>query len=73
MKIIFSSQAWEDYLFRQESDKKTIQKINEMIKEIQRHPFAGKGKPEPLRGDLKGYWSRRISLVHRLVYSVRND
>ena len=72
MKIIFLSDAWEDYLFWQSTDKQVLKKINVLIKEIQRTPFEGNGKPEPLH-NLAGWWSRRISLEHRLVYKVDND
>ncbi|MBN8943218.1 MAG: Txe/YoeB family addiction module toxin [Rhizobiales bacterium] len=68
MKLIFSEQAWEDYLFWQEHDPKLVQRINGLIKECLRTPFAGTGKPEPLRGSLAGWWSRRITKEHRLVY-----
>jgi len=70
MKITFSKISWEDYLSWQAEDKKTLRKINELIKDIQRTPFEGKGKPEPLKYDLSGYWSRRIDREHRLVYQV---
>ena len=70
MKITFSKNSWEDYLSWQAEDKKTLRKINELIKDIQRTPFDGKGKPEPLKYDLKGFWSRRITREHRLVYQV---
>ena len=73
MNIVFSSHAWEDYLFWQNSDKKMLLKINNLIREIQRNPFTGTGKPEPLRGNLKGYWSRRISIEHRLVYAIKDN
>ena len=73
MKITFSKNAWEDYLSWQKEDKKILRKINELIKDIQRTPFEGIGKPEPLKYDLAGYWSRRIDLEHRLVYQFRND
>jgi len=73
MKIIFSSQAWEDYLHRQETDRKMLKRINELIKEITRTPFEGTGKPEPLRHALAGYWSRRIDHEHRLVYKVESN
>lgn len=69
MKIIFTDESWQDYLYWQEHDKKIIKKINALIKEIARHPFKGKGKPEPLKYQLKGFWSRRIDLEHRLVYA----
>jgi toxin YoeB len=70
MKIIFSKNAWEDYVYWQTEDKKTLKKINALIKDIQRTPYEGIGKPEPLKFDLAGYWSRRIDLEHRLVYQV---
>ncbi len=70
MKILFSANAWEDYLFWQRADRRTLQRINRLIKAIQRAPFAGPGKPEPLRHALSGYWSRRIDHEHRLVYKV---
>jgi toxin YoeB len=65
-------QAWEDYLYWQRHDKKTLKKINELLKDINRDPFKGTGSPEPLKHDLSGYWSRRITLEHRLVYRVEN-
>ena len=70
MIITFSKNAWQDYLYWQKTDKRILKKINELIKDIQRDPFEGKGKPEPLKYDLSGYWSRRIDLEHRLVYQV---
>lgn len=73
MKITFSKISWEDYLSWQAEDKKTLRKINELIKDIQRTPFAGKGKPEPLKYDLAGLWSRRIDREHRLVYRVSGN
>lgn len=68
MKLIFSEQAWEDYLHWQAQDPKLLQRINALIKECTRTPFKGTGKPEPLRGPLAGWWSRRITQEHRLVY-----
>ena len=68
MKIIFSLNAWEEYLSWQKEDKKMLKKINRLIKAIQRDPFSGIGKPEPLKYDLAGFWSRRIDREHRLVY-----
>jgi toxin YoeB len=68
MKITFSKNAWEDYVSWQAEDKKMLKKINELIKEIMRTPFEGIGKPEPLKYDLAGFWSRRIDREHRLVY-----
>lgn len=72
MRITFTKNAWEDYGSWQTEDKKMLRKINELIKEIQRTPFAGKGKPEPLKYDLAGYWSRRIDREHRLVYQYKD-
>lgn len=66
----FSPEAWDDYLFWQHNDKKTLKRINELIRDCTRSPFQGLGKPEPLRFELKGCWSRRIDLEHRLVYRV---
>lgn len=73
MRITFSINAWEDYTSWQQDDKKMLRKTNELIKDIQRTPFTGKGKPEPLRFDLAGFWSRRIDLEHRLVYQYREN
>ncbi|MHB1226601.1 MAG: Txe/YoeB family addiction module toxin [Desulfurivibrionaceae bacterium] len=73
MRLIFSGHAWEDYLYWQQSDRKMLVRINALIKEIQRQPFQGIGKPEPLRHGLAGYWSRRINDEHRIVYKVTED
>jgi toxin YoeB len=73
MKIVFSSQAWEDYLYWQRTDRKTLRRINDLIREITRTPFEGTGKPEPLRHALAGYWSRRINEEHRLIYKIDGD
>lgn len=73
MRIIFLSAGWEDYIYWQGFDKAMLKKINSLIKEIERTPFEGSGKPEPLRHNLAGWWSRRITLEHRLVYKVEND
>ena len=73
MKIIFSEHAWVDYLYWQRTDRKILERINKLIKEIQRLPFEGTGKPEPLRHGLSGYWSRRITDEHRIVYKVEKD
>ena len=70
MRITFSKNSWEDYISWQSENKKMLRKINELIKDIQRTPFEGKGKPEPLKYDLAGFWSRRIDREHRLVYQV---
>ncbi len=73
MKIIFSENAWKDYVWWQSTDKKMLRKINELIKDIQRTPFEGLGKPESLKFDLAGFWSRRIDREHRLVYEVKDE
>nr|WP_024968028.1 Txe/YoeB family addiction module toxin [Pantoea sp. IMH] len=73
MKLIWSAEAWEDYIYWQDTDKKTVKKINELIKDASRTPFEGKGKPEPLKHNLAGFWSRRITSEHRLVYAVSDD
>jgi toxin YoeB len=73
MKIVFSVQAWQDYLYWQETDKKTVKKINELVKDIARSPFQGLGKPEPLKHLFSGFWSRRISQEHRMIYRVECD
>lgn len=73
MKLIFTPEAWQDYLFWQEHDKKILARINDLIKETLRSPFNGIGKPEPLRYELKGFWSRRINEEHRLIYQVADD
>ena len=70
MKLVFSKSSWSDYLWFQENDKKLLVRINNLIKEISRSPFEGTGKPEPLKANLAGYWSRRINSEHRLVYKV---
>ena len=68
MELIFLSPAWEDYLYWQKTDKKILKRINELIRQCQRTPHEGIGKPEPLKGDLSGWWSRRIDQQHRLAY-----
>jgi len=68
MEVIFLDQGWEDYLYWQSHDKTVLKKINKILKEIYRDSFKGIGSPEPLKHDLSGYWSRRITLEHRLVY-----
>jgi toxin YoeB len=73
MKLIFMNLAWEDYLYWQHTDKSILKKINILIKEIERMPYEGSGKPEPLKHNLVGWWSRRMNLEHRLVYKVEND
>ena len=73
MRLIFSGHAWEEYLYWQSADKKISKRINSLIREIQRMPYEGIGKPEPLKHALSGYWSRRINDEHRIVYKVEND
>ena len=73
MKLIFSEHAWGDYLYRQRVDKKLLKRINSLIQDIQRSPFEGIGKPEPLQHALSGYWSRRINDEHRIVYKLEDD
>ena len=68
MNVRFSARAWSQYLDWQETDRKALKKLNALIKECQRTPFSGSGKPEPLKGELSGWWSRRIDQEHRLVY-----
>ncbi|WP_419737616.1 Txe/YoeB family addiction module toxin [Ruegeria sp.] len=70
MTLVFADQAWEDYLYWQTADPKTHQRINAMIKHAMRTPFHGVGKPEPLKGDLSGWWSRRVTKEDRMVYRV---
>lgn len=72
-RLVFTPHAWEEYEFWQGQDRKTLRRINALIRDIQRDPFQGTGKPEPLRGNLAGYWSRRIDDTHRLVYCVEED
>jgi toxin YoeB len=73
VNLVFKPTAWEHFQHWQETDKVTLRKINTLIKECLRHPFEGTGKPEPLKGDLSGHWSRRIDREHRLVYRVEGD
>lgn len=70
MRLVFSDQAWDDYLHWQAHDPNVLERLNGLIKECVRSPFRGVGKPEPLRGELQGWWSRRITLEDRLVYRV---
>ena len=72
MRLLWEDRAWEDYLYWQMQDKKTLKRINALIKDIARNAFDGIGKPEPLRGTLSGWWSRRIDDTHRLVYRIRD-
>ncbi len=72
-KISWHKNAWEDYLYWQKQDRAILNRINDLIKDIMRDPYGGKGKPKPLKFDLEGYWSRRIDKNHRLVYKVEGD
>jgi toxin YoeB len=72
-RLTFTTQAWEEYLYWQGHDKQLLKKLNYLLKECQRDPLAGIGKPEPLKGDLSGAWSRRINDEHRLVYIVNEE
>jgi toxin YoeB len=73
VKLIFAEEAWEDYLYWLQQDKRMVERINKLIRETQRQPFAGMGKPEPLKHALSGFWSRRITDEHRMVYRVESD
>jgi toxin YoeB len=73
VKLIFASAAWEDYLFWQQQDRRMVERINKLIRETCREPFAGVGKPEPLKHALAGFWSRRITEEHRMVYRVEGE
>jgi toxin YoeB len=73
MKKVFADQAWEDYLYWQTQDRNIIKRINALVKDTERSPYEGIGKPEPLKHSLAGYWSRRINDEHRMVYKVEND
>ena len=73
MKLIVADQGWEDYLYWQKQDRRTVERINKLIRETKREPFAGIGKPEPLKHALSGFWSRRITDEHRMVYHVDED
>ena len=73
MKMIWFEEAWEDYLYWQTQDKKTLKRINQLLQDAARNGYTGIGKPEPLKGELSGFWSRRIDEVHRLVYRIKDD
>ncbi len=73
MKVTFHDEGWDDYLYWQTHDRKLLAKINTLIRECSRTPFTGTGKPEPLRGEFSGWWSRRINEEHRLVYRKTED
>ena len=72
-RIVFTAAAWDDYVYWQGQDRKTLLRINALIQDTMRSPFSGIGKPEPLRENLSGFWSRRIDDTHRLVYTVDDD
>lgn len=73
MKLVFAEQAWEDYVYWQQQDKRMVKRINELIENTMREPFTGIGKPEPLKHALSGYWSRRITDEHRMVYKPEKE
>ena len=73
MNVLFTARAWSQYIEWQDTDRKALKKLNTLIKECQRTPFTGSGKPEPLKGELAGFWSRRIDQEHRLVYRVTQN
>ena len=73
MNKVFSDEAWEDYQYWVANDRKILRKINELIRDIDRNGYEGIGKPEPLKHDLEGFWSRRINQEHRLIYSIHGD
>jgi len=73
VKLVFADEAWEDYLYWQKQDRKMVERINKLIRETQREPFSGVGKPEALKHAFSGFWSRRITDEHRMVYRVEGD
>ena len=73
MNLVFATNAWADYIYWQQTDKKILKRINLLIKDIKREAFKGIGEPEPLKYNWSGYWSRRITLEHRLVYKVTDN
>lgn len=73
MNLVFSRDSWAEYLYWEETDRQTLHRINQLIKETMRDPYRGIGKPEPLKHDFKGYWSRRITAEHRMVYRLAGD
>ena len=73
MKLLWEERAWGDYLYWQMQDRKTLKRINDLLKDVQRNPYEGIGKPEPLRKNLSGCWSRRIDETNRLVYRIQDD
>jgi toxin YoeB len=73
MKLVLAEEAWEDYCYWQKRDKKILKRVNELISDIKRNGYEGIGKPEPLKHTLSGYWSRRITAEHRIVYTIEGD
>lgn len=73
MRLVFVDESWEDYLYWQKTDKRMLKRINLLIKDISRNPISGLGKPEPLKHEYHGFWSRRIDAEHRLIYQVRDE
>jgi len=73
VKLVFADEAWEDYLYWQQQDKRMVKRINDLVAATKRDPFSGIGKPEPLRHALAGFWSRRITDEHRMVYKAEKD
>ena len=73
MQKTWTDDAWKDYIYWQTQDKKTLKRINDLLKDIDRHPFSGIGKPEPLKGNKQGYWSRRIDDANRIVYKIAEN
>jgi toxin YoeB len=73
MNKVWHDKAWDEYIEWQKEDKKTLKRINDLLKDISRHPFTGIGKPEPLKGNKQGYWSRRIDETNRIVYKIERD
>lgn len=73
MKLLFAEEAWEDYLYWQKQDRKMVERVNKLVQETTREPFTGIGKPEPLKHALAGYWSRRVTDEHRMVYRIDGD
>ena len=73
MRLVFTTRSWDDYLYWQKNDRRMVRRINDLIKDVEREPFEGIGKPEPLKHQLQGLWSRRSDAEHRLVYEVDED
>jgi toxin YoeB len=73
LNVMWTAEAWDDYVYWQSQDKKTLRRINQLIKDVQRSPFEGIGKPEPLKENLTGFWSRRIDETNRLIYEVEKS